>query len=277
MSRLDEYRVKRRKNLKRKILLFVLLFLAIVAGLSIASQAQKISINEVKVSGNRLVEMADIEALVRADLAGNYFHLFSKSNSFIYPAKKIKRDLLTKFKRLVEVSVNIKDIKTLEITVKEREAEYIWCTDLVLTIDEGGEQKCYFLDSDGYIFDFSPHFSDGVYFKFYGKIASNNTMSPIGLYFIPDNLKRVVAFRSTLEKMGLKLISLRAEENGDMNISLSSGAVIIFKPEADFNKLAENLQAALATEPLKTDFVKKYSSLLYIDLRFGNKVYYKFQ
>ena len=46
--------------------------------------------------------------------------------------------------------------------------------------------------------------------------------------------------------------------------------------DSDFEKLAENLQAALMTEPLQSDFKNKFSSLLYIDLRFGNKVYYKF-
>jgi len=40
--------------------------------------------------------------------------------------------------------------------------------------------------------------------------------------------------------------------------------------------IKENLDTALNTEPLKSDFKKKYSSLEYIDLRFGNKVYSKF-
>jgi hypothetical protein len=55
------------------------------------------------------------------------------------------------------------------------------------------------------------------------------------------------------------------------------GPEIIFKIDSDFQKIAENLQAAITTEPLQTDFKNKYSSLLYIDLRFGNKVYYKFR
>ena len=49
------------------------------------------------------------------------------------------------------------------------------------------------------------------------------------------------------------------------------------KMTSDFQKIAENLQAALATEPLRSDFKNKYSSLLYLDLRYGNKVYFKFK
>ena len=55
------------------------------------------------------------------------------------------------------------------------------------------------------------------------------------------------------------------------------GPEIIFKADSDFNQIIENLQSVLTTEPLQTEFKTKYSSLLYIDLRFGNKVYYKFK
>ncbi len=83
--------------------------------------------------------------------------------------------------------------------------------------------------------------------------------------------------------MGLKPAGLYMEENGDIKIFLSSvdsllnGPEIIFKIDSDLKIVAENLQVALNTEPLQSNFKNKYSSLLYIDLRFGNKVYYKFR
>jgi nucleoside-diphosphate-sugar epimerase len=39
----------------------------------------------------------------------------------------------------------------------------------------------------------------------------------------------------------------------------------------------ENLDAAIDTEPLKSKLKNKFSSLEYIDLRYGNKVYDKFK
>ena len=83
--------------------------------------------------------------------------------------------------------------------------------------------------------------------------------------------------------MGLKPIALYATSDGDIQIFLSSinslpmEPKIILKADADFQNVAENLQAALDTEPLKSKFKNKYSKLEYIDLRFGNKVYDKFQ
>ena len=66
--------------------------------------------------------------------------------------------------------------------------------------------------------------------------------------------------------------------DGNVEVFLSSvnssttGPYIIFKLNADYQNIAENLEAALTTDPLQTEFKNKYSSLQYIDLRFGNKV-----
>ena len=51
---------------------------------------------------------------------------------------------------------------------------------------------------------------------------------------------------------------------------------ILFKIDTDLGNIAENLKAALDAEPLKSKIKNFYSTLLYIDLRFDNKVYYKF-
>jgi hypothetical protein len=274
MNRLDEYRKKRRTAIRYKVVVFVILFFLIVAGLSFASSSEKLKISQINISGNRIVENKDIENLVRQDLSGKYLHLFSRANSFIYPAKEVKRDLMQKFKNLLGVSLSVADTKVLEISVKERGEKYIWCDNILPSIDEGSIPNCFFLDSDGYIFDTAPYFSGSVYFKFYGK--NPHPSGPIGYYFLPDNFKKVASFKNMMEKMNLKVMALEAKEDGDMYAYLSSGASIIFKSSDDLTKLAENLQSALATEPLHTDFDKKYNSLLYIDLRFGNKVYYKF-
>ena len=81
--------------------------------------------------------------------------------------------------------------------------------------------------------------------------------------------------------MRLKPTNFWLDENKDGNISLSSepmkGPRIIFNLDTDYQKMAENLQSALDTDPLRTDYKYKFDSLDYINLSFGNKVYYKFK
>jgi hypothetical protein len=68
-----------------------------------------------------------------------------------------------------------------------------------------------------------------------------------------------------------------SEGNFYISKDVAEAPKIIFKIDSDYQKIAENLQAALSTEPLHSDLQKKLALLLYLDLRFGNKVYYKFK
>ena len=107
--------------------------------------------------------------------------------------------------------------------------------------------------------------------------------NPLGTYFLKQNFRQLVWFKDFMIELGLKPAALYATGEGDMEIFLSRGGApaaepkILLKADADFQNAAENLKTALNTEPLKSEFKNKYSSLQYIDLRFGdNKVYYKF-
>ena len=103
----------------------------------------------------------------------------------------------------------------------------------------------------------------------------------MGEPFLPGKFEGILKFKEAVEGMGLNPVAFWLEEKGDANFALSKeltlGSKIIFRTEADFEKIAENLQAAIATEPLKSKIKSSFSSLLYIDLRFGNKVYNKFR
>ncbi len=280
--RLDELKRKRQRVFRNKMLLFGFGILIILFGLSFASRIPKININEVNISGNKMIDAEDIRAIIVEDIAGHYLWIFPKTNFLIYPKGKIKHDLATNFKRLKSISLELKDIKTLEVKVVEHEGKYLWCGNVLPEVNNNSDQKCYFLDSDGYIFDEAPYFSGEVYFKFYG-LTSLNDGNPSGVFFLPELFNKLISLKETLVKIGVKPVALSMLDNGDVEIFLSSvdssimGSKIIFKSTANFNKIAENLQAVITSKDFVSDFKNKYASLLYIDLRFGNKVYYKFK
>jgi len=267
----------RRKIFLKKILLYLIALLVIFAGLALISRIDRLNISEIKTAGNKVTDGDMIQASVKQTIAGNYFFVFPKSNIFYYPKNQIKQDLLDKFKALEDATFAIREQKTLEISVTEREALYTWCGEKI-----NSEDKCYFMDKSGFLINEAPYFSGEVYFRFYGLINGAQAGNPSGSYFSPQNFDKLILFKEAIESIGLTPVALSIDASEDAEIFLSgktqgTGPKIIFKLDSDYLSVAENLQAALSTEPLLSNFKNKYSSLSYIDLRFGNKVYYKFK
>ncbi len=280
-SRLSEFRRKKQRILKIKIGIILFLFVALIVGLAFISRINKLNINQINISGNKIIETKDIESVVKNDISGHYLWLFPKTNFLIYPKRGIKKDLASRFKRLKDISENIQNARTLEVNVSEYQGKYLWCGVLIPVLNSNlNNDKCYFMDDSGYIFDEAPYFSGEVYFKFYGNGGMNGDI-PTGTYFMKDKFTEITTLKDTLEKLGFNPSDFWLDNDNEADFSLSgqpmTGPRIIFKLDADYSKLAENLQAAISTEPLHTDLQTKLASLLYIDLRFGNKVYYKFQ
>lgn len=281
--RLSELKKRRRRAIFNKF--FIILFgLAILFAFSAYfSKLEGLNINQIEILGNKVVETSQIQSEINELIAGKYLWIFPKANVLYYPKNKIENALQNKFHRLNKINLSIENQKTLTISVTEREAKYTWCGILPkeITLINSNEEKCYFLDEKGYVFDIAPYFSGEVYFKFYGR-GELDINNPTGTYFSSQNFEQLILFKNILVSMGIKPTIINILENGDIEIFLAKGEKnlfgpkIIFESDADFKNVAENLQAALGTEPLLSGFKKKYSSLLYIDLRFGNKVYFKF-
>lgn len=278
--RLKELKRKRRRVIWGKILLFLLGFSAIFISSVYLSRLDRLNISEIQINGNKIVDTEALKSVTQDSIAGKYFWLFPKTNIFYYPQNAIKNNIQAKYAGLKEINLSIKDNKILEVVVSERTPSYLWGGSVTPELNSNSNQKCYFMDSTGYIFDEAPYFSGGVYFKFYGD-NNLNIENPSGAYFLKDKFIKIIAFKNIVENLGIKATALVVDNNRDAHLLLSSKSTtspeIIFKIDSDLGKVAENLQAALSTEPLKSKFKNNYGALQYIDLRFGNKVYSKFQ
>ncbi len=273
--RLNELKKRRRRDLQIKILLIVVSLASLFSLLVYVSRIEKLNIREVKISGNKVIETETINELVNNNLKGYYLYFIPKSNFLLYPKNKIKNELLEKFKRISSISFDLSQAKTLALGIVEREGKYVWCGENLPDINTKPEDhECSFVDSTGYIFDSAPYFSGDVYFKFFGTLS--------GSYFTPEFFQKFVAFKESLVDMSVRPSALLVKEDGDVDFYLSGFkllpelGVIRLKKDFDLEKTVANLQASIITDPLKSDFKNKYSSMQYIDLRFGNKVYFKF-
>jgi len=275
-----ELKKGKRKIFWYKTLFFFFIFIILIIALSFVSHIERLNINSVEVSGNQVLDEDTIKETVQAKIDGKYAWVFPKTNIFLYPKGNIKDTLTREFKRIKNISLGVEK-NALVINIDEHTGTYLWCGEIPNFEIGAPEEKCYFLDKDGYVFDEAPYFSGEVYFKFYGEVPILLGV-PSGSHFAPEIFHNLLALKQNLLGIDLEPVILYLDNEGNIKIFLSKnsekshGPEIILKSSADFKKVVENLKAALGVEPLKSRFKNEYSSLQYIDLRFGNKVYFKF-
>lgn len=271
----EEYLKKKRKARFLKLGLFFFFVVLVFVGLIFLSRLDRFRISGIQFSGGLLVYPTDVEKETNDFLSGNYFWFFPKNNIFLYSQKSLANDLKDKFKRIDTISIDSIDFKTLKIVIKERGLFALWCRD---SKEETPDEKCYFMDNNGIIFSEAPIFSGDAYFKYYGSVPDQD--NPIGSTYLASSTEfvEISQFVDRIKSMSIRPIYLVSNGEGQFNVFVSGNGKIIFDDTQDFSKTADNLESLLKTissstiSATSTDIT---SNIDYIDLRFGNKLFYK--
>ena len=284
--RIEEIKHRRRVRNLRMTIIFSVVLVLLIAALSYLSSNPKITIDNIVVTGNHIVSTQDIEDNVNKNLSGKFLYLFTKSNSLIYSHDKIYSDLMKSFPRINTLSVYRDNWKTLHIDITERMGSYLYCGSQIPEVINDVGDNCYFINNDGYIFDKAPYFSGNVYFKYYVSILDNDSVqveNPLMKNVLStETFHNVVRFVDGVTSLGFKPIYLYIGQDGVYTLYLShntgeTSPTIIFKNENNLDTILSNLTTAMSKKEFADEINSKYTSLQYIDLRFKNKVLYKFQ
>lgn len=279
-ARLSELKRKRRRVLYLKIGGVILGVAILLTGLTLLSRLSRFSIRTVTVSGAFVINENDIQAVAEKSLAGKYLWLFPHRNILLYPKHRIERDIRAAFPRIKDIHISKSGLESIAIAVVEESGQYLWCGTGMP--DPSVKETCYFVNDSAHIFDVAPYFSGNVYFKFYGPLLSGDAATPIGgALFKSELLGPLLAFKDGLAPLGLPAYALYMKDAREYDFLLttpdkSSNPKIVFNPQSSLSTILANLSAALKGEPMKSEIATKLPTLLYIDLRFENKVYYKF-
>jgi len=213
----------------------------------------KFRIQKISIQGNSTLHKEEIISNVSRSLEGRYWGIFPRDNIFIFPKEKISNNLSNTFPRVKSVILKSDFPNSLLVEIDEKKPSAIFC--------EG--EFCGFIDEDGAIFETAAFFSDNVYVKFYSEIGRMENL---------NNFKRMMDFIALLSKENIEITSVILGEEGLLKFFTSERWSILLNDNDNFQIALENLKLALG-EQIK----EKRQALEYIDLRFGNKIYYKFK
>jgi cell division septal protein FtsQ len=264
----EEYLRKKRnrKLLKYGIVIFTLL--SLIGLTSYLSHRQELRISKVNLSGEVILTETDLEIETLNFLHGSYLWLYPKNNSLWYSRKKLEKHLASTFRRIETINIEREGFHTLNISITERKPFAIWCS----SISAGPNTICYFMDQNGTIFSEAPYFSGDAYFKYYGLVS---TSSPIGSQYIASSTKfaEISNFIESVRGLSIRPVYLLAKQGGEFSLVLVGGGEIYFNEKDSLSLALQNLEALLKTPALSLK--NGILPVDYIDLRYGNKLFYK--
>jgi hypothetical protein len=245
--------------------------------LSYVSYLPKYTVNTATVEGVHTLSPKLVERYVETQLHTGAHPFFAPNNIFLYGPRELESGVVDFFPRIRSVQVSRSALLANVITVKveERREFALWCTHPGKW-GEVAPAGCYSMDDTGFIFATASSSSKNI---FSGGIAvaistTSPQENPIGRSFAPGRLPGILAIFDRLGQIGLTPTGASIDDNGaDFVVPLTQGFDVKASFGQDTEALIRNLQLILSAEVLKD----KQADIQYIDLRFGDRAYYKFK
>lgn len=263
-------RTRRRRARLAALGMFVILMMALAYAVHLVSYTEPLSISAIRVTGAERVDPAIIETYVDTQLRTEAFRYISPRNMFAYPKESLEQGIIASFPRISDASVSRETLlaKTIDVHISERSPFALWCTPLPA---DTGVQDCYALDETGFIFTASATSTHGEFetaYTFTGGVEDG----PVGAKFVPGQFPSVLALLRVLQQ-STSLIPVRVDvlPEQDFNVTLEQGFYVKLSFGQDAQTIARNLNLVLSSDALRD----RTEDIEYIDLRFGNRVYYK--
>lgn len=236
--------------------IFVILVCGAVIGLFFVD---KFKIKNVAIEGNSILKEEEIRQQVETVMSAKILGIIPQDRFFSFPAEKVKSNLVSVFGRLDSVEIKKEGFSAVSVFVREREPVAILCV--------AESKDCFFIDETGFIFEEAPFFSSGVFVKF---LDEHSTRPQIGQFLTEkETLERLFDF---VDKAGyfFDITEIYLNDNGVYKFQATDGVQLILDEVDDWDLVFSNFET----------FLKDYKDVgyldfEYIDLRFGNKVFYK--
>lgn len=264
-----------------RVILALAFFLAIIGGLSYFSRYPLFVVSSIIVSGNAEMLEEDLRSAVEKNLEGNVALVFARKSAMFYPKKAMEASLLKAFPRVERVAVSRRGLNTLSVEATVRTPYALWCgteKNPARPNDSGrsgGDEvkDCFFIDNQGLIFAPAPSFSGEAYFVFFGGVFND----PIGSQYLSrGNFENINQFIKQLRNDDIPVYALLHGADGDYTAFLKNQtgdeSRILFSTEDSLETTLHNLEVLWKEKKLGS--LGGGTRLNYIDVRFGNKLYY---
>lgn len=261
-KRRNPYFKSKKNRINKSYLIFGLSVFILLSCIFILLNSYFFNISKVHISGIQSIEKKEMETVITNYLNESRLFVLKNKILFFFSEKTLTNELMEAF-ALSESTIE-RTGSELVITLKERTANLIWST--------AGED--YIVDLNGVVVKKIP--SENINSNEFNLlpifIDRNNITVSIGKNVLEsDEISNAFLFYDTLEKSGIIVEGIEVDRiTGKwMKVNTNQNFFVLFDALADINQQIQNLNTVILSTP---DLGR---NLEYIDLRFGDHVYYK--
>lgn len=250
---------RRRRARNTGVLLTLFLLIVAAGGVAALSHHSRLTIRSIAISGVERLEPAAVQRATDAVLHDGAFHILARDSMFLYPRREMEAALLREFPRIASLSIARESFlsQTLRVSVVERKSFALWCS-----------VECFLMDDGGFIFARAEGQPARSYI-FSGGL--NEGRASVGQTFLYGRLNDSLRLLELLGQAGFEPRGLSVESEQDLSVPMNEGFTMLATFDEDAETLVRRLTLALASDVLRG----REAEVEYVDLRFGNKLYYK--
>ena len=262
---LPQSKLKARRRRRRLVLAGIVLFLLLVlAGGAVAlAWAPFVRIQTIEVIGASSVSTSSVESAVRGEIAGTYWYVFPRDNALFYPEAQVRAGLQQQFPVFESIALRVEGFTNLRVDVLERGPHALWCGESVAS-----SSPCFLLDAGGVVYAPAADFSGEVYIKYYGHASDAQPKQ----FLNADEFGALSAFAAAAGQQAKDQVTSLEVGDTFATLHFASGFALMFSTADNTADVLERFRLALTADPFTTHALADFQ---YLDLRFGDKLYYK--
>lgn len=223
-------------------------------------QADRFSIQHISTIGLSTISHTLYEQHVNAYFGKPHGWIFQQTNRFLFSQKNFEEELLLAF-GFESFSMDVQK-ETLIISLKERSTQFIWET----------SGHTYIADKEGRVIREISEDELTTFLSFQHLVDRSHIPIQIGQSLLtPKEIQSIFRFHELIRSASIEFTDTEIDQLAGKWVGLNTkdGYRILFDPSGDVESQFVRLQTILK------DTIQDKSKLQYIDLRFGDHVYFK--
>lgn len=264
-----QHKRKQRKFSREKLRIMIVSigFIVFLAACISAVRLSYFQIQEIRVSGGGTEQDAqELRAAIGDLLSGSYAMVIPRRFIFGMGGQNLEQRLLATLPRFETISVTKRFPHTLSVSYTKRTFFALLCNDAA-KIDI---HSCGYVDRTGFVYEDAPEASGSLILKIHSDLATVKVGTPA---IDEATIKQMMLFGEDMQRIaGLRLTAyeLTSQAPDELRVHVADGFTLIVKKEDNPETVLKILRTVLDQE-----IKDRRSKLDYIDLRLGNKVFFK--